>query len=70
MATKKLSPNAKKLANPHVGIDEVTSGEAKRDPEPDGRGPNDRDGNHAQSRKLRVLPGGQGRRQGRTNAVK
>jgi hypothetical protein len=70
MATKKLSPDAKQLANPKVGIDEAPPGEANRDPEPDGRSPHDRDGNHAHGRKLRALPGGQGRRPGRANAGK
>jgi hypothetical protein len=50
MAAKKLAPDAKKLANPKVRVDEQNPTVAKRAYETDARGPADRDGNNAQAR--------------------
>jgi hypothetical protein len=50
MAAKKLAPDAKKLANPKVGVNERSPTGANRDYETDGRSSTDRDGNAAQAR--------------------
>lgn len=51
MASKRLAPEANKLANPKVSVRNVNPTEANRDYETDARSPTDRDGNAAQARK-------------------
>jgi hypothetical protein len=50
MASKKLTPGARRLANPSVGVRRANRSAADGNPATDARNPADRDGNEQQAR--------------------
>jgi hypothetical protein len=61
MASKKLSPKARHIANPKVRVSETNPARADERYETDARGPADQDGNAEHARKLDAPDGNAGR---------